>query len=204
MEDAWDFLFLFQLQKYLRCQNLNEKAKVEMMINKIIGDFNIKVKNSVENLVDDLIYENFTQTPKILKKREVQGDEQHISYIETENDDLHLKIYFPQTRSFEYFNFKENRFEEATIIDSDYFKEVKKEFQSLQRASNKLINIREADGDIKFVIPLNALIDYKGLLIRVSTLTFNKGEGVKWGFNQFGKFVRDSIVSKSHLDLLGE
>lgn len=41
-----------------------------MMINKIIGDFNVKVKNTVENLVDDLIFENFTQTPKILKKLE--------------------------------------------------------------------------------------------------------------------------------------
>ena len=101
------------------------------MINKIIGDFNIKVKNSVENLVDDLIYENFTQTPKILRKKETQGEDQHIGFIEAENDDLHLRIYFPQTRTFEYFNFKEHRFEEATIIDSDYFKQVKKEFRSL-------------------------------------------------------------------------
>lgn len=57
---------------------------------------------------------------------------------------------------------------------------------------------------MKFVIPLSALVDYKGLLIRATTLTFNKGEGIKWGFNQFGKMVKDAIINQRHLDLLSK
>lgn len=203
MEDAWDFLFFFQVIKYINSNNLKDKAVVQVMINKILGDFKMKSISVVQNLVDDLLLENMTQSPKILKVNKKE-DETHIFSIEAENDDLHIKIYFPQTRVFEYYNPKSNEFEEANIVDSDYFKVVKREFNSLQVLFDKIINIREENNGLKFVIPLSSLIDYKGLRIRVTTLTFSKGDGIKWGFNEMGRMVQEPVVSKTHLDLLSK
>jgi hypothetical protein len=94
MEDAWDFLFFFQILKYLKCRSIKEKATVEIMINKILGDFKMKSISVVQNLLDDLLGENMTQHPKILKVNKKE-DETHIFSIEAHNEDLHIKIYFP-------------------------------------------------------------------------------------------------------------
>lgn len=42
MEDAWDFLFFHQILKYVKQKNMKDKAIVQIMINKILGDFKIK------------------------------------------------------------------------------------------------------------------------------------------------------------------
>jgi adenine C2-methylase RlmN of 23S rRNA A2503 and tRNA A37 len=95
MEDAWDFLFFFQVKKYISQSNLKDKSIVQIMINKILGDFKMKSIGVVTDLIDDMLRENATtQKPKILKVNK-KDDETHIYNIEAENDDLHLKIYFP-------------------------------------------------------------------------------------------------------------
>ena len=93
-------------------------------------------------------------------------------------------------------------FETANIVDSDYYKTIKREFNSLQVLFDKIIKIREINGRIKFVVPLSALIDYKGVRVRATTLTFSKGKGVVWGFNKIGRMIYDDVVDREHLDAL--
>ena len=68
-----------------------------------------------------------------LKSVERDSETGKIRTIEAEINHLHLKLYFPQVKEFEYFNKDTNTLEKLVIVDSDYQKLVKKEFRSLQK-----------------------------------------------------------------------